>query len=36
VAASRRLGKLSVINGSQFLLGPPFIFNKNNIDKFDF
>ena len=31
-----RLGKLSVINGSQFLLGPPFIFNKDNIDKFDF
>jgi ABC-type sugar transport system substrate-binding protein len=31
-----RLGKLKVINGSQFLLGPPFIFNKDNIDKFDF
>jgi len=31
-----RLGKLEVINGSQFLLGPPFIFNKDNIDKFDF
>ena len=31
-----RLGKLNVINGSQFLLGPPFIFNKDNIDKFDF
>jgi rhamnose transport system substrate-binding protein len=31
-----RLGKLKVINSSQFLLGPPFIFNKDNIDKFDF
>jgi rhamnose transport system substrate-binding protein len=31
-----RLGKLKLINGSQFLLGPPFIFNKDNIDKFDF
>jgi rhamnose transport system substrate-binding protein len=30
-----RLGKLKLINGSQFLLGPPFIFNKDNIDKFD-
>lgn len=31
-----RLGKLKVINGSEFLLGPPFIFTKDNIDKFDF
>ena len=31
-----RLGKLKLINGSEFLLGPPFIFNKDNIDKFDF
>jgi rhamnose transport system substrate-binding protein len=31
-----RLGKLKVINGSEFLLGPPFVFNKDNIDKFDF
>ncbi len=31
-----RLGKLKVINGSQILLGPPFVFNKDNIDKFDF
>jgi ABC-type sugar transport system substrate-binding protein len=31
-----RLGKLPVINGSQILLGPPFVFNKDNIDKFDF
>lgn len=31
-----RLGKLNVINGSEILLGSPFIFNKDNIDKFDF
>jgi RecQ family ATP-dependent DNA helicase len=31
-----RLGKLKLINRSQFLLGPPFIFSKDNIDKFDF
>jgi rhamnose transport system substrate-binding protein len=31
-----RLGKLQMINGCQFLLGPPFIFTKDNIDKFDF
>jgi len=31
-----RLGKLKVINGSEILLGSPFIFNKDNIDKFDF
>ena len=31
-----KLGKLKLINGSQFLLGPPFIFNKDNIDQFDF
>jgi rhamnose transport system substrate-binding protein len=31
-----RLGKLKVINGSQFLLGPPFVFDKDNIDQFDF
>ncbi|MBV9731310.1 MAG: substrate-binding domain-containing protein, partial [Verrucomicrobia bacterium] len=31
-----KLGKLKLINGSQFLLGPPFVFNKDNIDQFDF
>lgn len=31
-----RLGKLQVVNGSEILLGPPFIYNKDNIDKFDF
>ncbi|GIV83166.1 MAG: rhamnose ABC transporter substrate-binding protein [Candidatus Roseilinea sp.] len=30
-----RLGELK-INGSEILLGPPFIFNKDNIDNFDF
>jgi len=31
-----RLGKLSVVNGSEILLGPPFIYNKDNINDFDF
>jgi rhamnose transport system substrate-binding protein len=31
-----KLGKLKVINGSQILLGSPFIFTKENIDKFNF
>jgi len=31
-----KLGKLNVVNGSEILLGPPFIFDKGNIDKFDF
>ena len=31
-----KLGKLNVINGSEILLGPPFIYDKGNIDKFDF
>jgi ABC-type branched-subunit amino acid transport system ATPase component len=31
-----KLGKLNVINGSEILLGPPYIFNKDNISKFDF
>jgi ABC-type sugar transport system substrate-binding protein len=31
-----RLGKLKVVNGSEVLLGPAFIYSKDNIDKFDF
>ncbi len=31
-----KLGKLSVINGSEILLGDPFIFTKDNIGDFDF
>ena len=31
-----KLGKLNVINGSEILLGAPFIYSKDNIDKFDF
>jgi ABC-type sugar transport system substrate-binding protein len=31
-----RLGKLAVVNGSEILLGAPFIYNKDNIDDFDF
>jgi ABC-type sugar transport system substrate-binding protein len=31
-----RLGKLQVVNGSEILLGPPFIYSKDNIDDFDF
>jgi ABC-type sugar transport system substrate-binding protein len=31
-----RLGKLKVVNGSEILLGPPFIYTKDNIDNFDF
>src|SRR5258706_5830400 len=30
-----KLGKVKVINGSQILLGPPKVFNKENIDQFD-
>jgi ABC-type sugar transport system substrate-binding protein len=30
------LGKLSVVNGSEILLGAPFVFTKDNIDNFDF
>lgn len=31
-----KLGELSVINGSEILLGDPFIFTKDNIGEFDF
>ena len=31
-----KLGKLNVINGSEILLGSPFIFTKDNIKDFDF
>ncbi len=31
-----RLGTLQVVNGSEILLGAPFIYNKENIDSFDF
>jgi rhamnose transport system substrate-binding protein len=31
-----KLGKLNVVNGSEILLGAPFIFNKDNVTKFDF
>lgn len=31
-----RLGMLQVVNGSEVLLGAPFIFNINNINDFDF
>src|SRR5437868_5719069 len=31
-----KLGDLQVINGSEILLGPPFVFNKSNINGFDF
>lgn len=31
-----RLGKLQVINGSEILLGAPFVFTKDNVDDFDF
>jgi ABC-type sugar transport system substrate-binding protein len=31
-----RLGKLQVVNGSEILLGSPFIYSKANINDFDF
>lgn len=31
-----RLGKLQVVNGSEILLGAPFIYDKSNIGEFDF
>ncbi len=31
-----RLGTLQVVNGSEILLGAPFIYSKANINDFDF
>jgi ABC-type sugar transport system substrate-binding protein len=31
-----KLGELQVINGSEILVGAPFVFTKDNIAKFDF
>ena len=31
-----RLGTLQVVNGSEVLLGPPFVYSAENIDDFDF
>lgn len=31
-----KLGELQVVNGSEILLGPPFVFTKANINNFDF
>jgi rhamnose transport system substrate-binding protein len=31
-----RLGKLQVVNGSEILLGAPFVFTKANVNDFDF
>src|ERR671917_368898 len=31
-----KLGKLQIVNGSEILLGAPFIYNKDNINDFDF
>ena len=31
-----KLGKLQVVNGSEILLGAPFVFNKDNVNDFDF
>jgi rhamnose transport system substrate-binding protein len=31
-----KLGELQVVNGSEILLGPPFVFTKSNINGFDF
>ncbi len=31
-----KLGELKVINGSEILLGQPFVFTKENIGNFDF
>jgi hypothetical protein len=35
-ATSVEAGKLTVVNGSEILLGPPFILTKANVKDFDF
>jgi ABC-type sugar transport system substrate-binding protein len=34
--AAGKLGNLKIVNGSEVLLGPPFIYTKENINDFDF
>jgi hypothetical protein len=34
--AAGKLGDLQVVNGSEVLLGPPFIYTAENINDFDF
>ncbi|MCU0907649.1 MAG: substrate-binding domain-containing protein [Rhodobacteraceae bacterium] len=34
--AAGKLGELSIINGSEILLGAPFVFTKENVGDFDF
>jgi hypothetical protein len=34
--AAGKLGNLKIVNGSEVLLGPPFIYTKENIGDFDF
>ena len=31
-----KLGELQIINGSEILLGAPYVFDKGNINGFDF
>jgi ABC-type sugar transport system substrate-binding protein len=31
-----RLGTLTIVNGSEILLGPPFVYSSENINDFDF
>ena len=31
-----KLGDLQIINGSEILLGAPYVFTKDNIGQFDF
>lgn len=33
--AARRLGKV-VVSGTEVILGEPFLFDKSNVDRFDF